>query len=128
MGKVIILTSETEKADLIYFPDNQYPLDLKISVLGFGVTFDRRMDKASLVKLKASFYEDSIENICDITTVKPYTCQAEQDRTRPMVTTLHLSSSYDLRRKYFYIDTDLDKTLISHFYVRLEINEVKNRF
>ena len=127
MGKVIILTSETENADLIYFPDNQYPLDLKSSVLGFGVTFGKRMERASLAKLKASFYKDSVENICDITTVKPYTSQAGQDRTRPMEITLHLSSSYDLRRKYFYIETDQDKNL-THFFVRLEISEVKNRF
>ena len=101
MGKVIILTSETENADLIYFPDNQYPLDLKISVLGFGVTFGKRMERASLAKLKASFYKDSVENICDITTVNTYTCQAEQDRTRPMEITLHLSSSYELRQNIF---------------------------
>ena len=127
MGKVIIFTSENENADLQYFPDNQYPLDLKIAILGFGMTFENRADKASLAKLKASFFKDSVENLCDITTVKPHSHQAEQERIRPAVITLHLSSSYDLRQKYFYIESDSDRKPV-RFYVRCEITEVKNRY
>ena len=97
-------------------------MTLKISVLGFGITFKEKIQRGSIAKLKASFYKDNHGNIVDITTVKYFTCQAEKDRNRPLEIDLLLTNQYELQNEFMLIEHERTD-LIKDFYVRLHIEE-----
>ena len=122
MGKKIFIDEYGDTLLFQYAPDKNYPVKLKVTILGFGFALDDRAKQTSIAKLRAQFVPKyNEENVCDVSLIKMGATHAEQARMRPKSVELYLGNYSPQPNHKFFIES---KEEIVRSYVYLDVEEL----